>query len=96
MLADENGLNHLGQVVVWVIHLLLDLPAHKFCGMHGTSLIFWEFVNPDKLLAADVVVLCVVVVVLVTKHIIISNGFIFTWILHQIIMYSNQVKLVAG
>ena len=24
------------------------------------------------------------------------NGFINTWILHQIIMYSNKVKLVAG
>ena len=24
------------------------------------------------------------------------NGFIITWILHQIIMYSNKVKLVAG
>ena len=25
-----------------------------------------------------------------------NNGFINTWILHQIIMYSNKVKLVAG
>ena len=25
-----------------------------------------------------------------------GNGFIFTWILHQIIMYSNKLKLVAG
>ena len=25
-----------------------------------------------------------------------NNRFIFTWILHQIIMYSNKVKLVAG
>ena len=25
-----------------------------------------------------------------------ENGFIITWILHQIIMYSNKVKLVAG
>ena len=24
------------------------------------------------------------------------NGFIITWILHQIIIYSNKVKLVAG
>ena len=24
------------------------------------------------------------------------NGFIITWILHQIIMYSNKVKLAAG
>ena len=24
------------------------------------------------------------------------NGFIITWILHQIIMYFNEVKLVAG
>ena len=28
------------------------------------------------------------------KHIM-SNGYIITWILHQIFMYSNKVKLVA-
>ena len=28
--------------------------------------------------------------------IIAGNGFIITWILHQIIMYSDKVKLVAG
>ena len=25
-----------------------------------------------------------------------GNGFVITWILHQIIMYSNEVNLVAG
>ena len=25
-----------------------------------------------------------------------NNGIIITWILHQIIMYCNKVKLVAG
>ena len=30
------------------------------------------------------------------KDITLSNGFIITWILQQIIMYSNRVKLVAG
>ena len=25
-----------------------------------------------------------------------NNGFIIIWILHQIIMYSNEVKLVVG
>ena len=26
----------------------------------------------------------------------VENGFIITWILHQLIMHSNKVKLVAG
>ena len=25
-----------------------------------------------------------------------ANGYIITWMLHQIIMYSDKVKLVAG
>ena len=30
------------------------------------------------------------------KEIINNNGYIINWILHQIIMYSHKVKLVAG
>ena len=30
------------------------------------------------------------------RHLCVCNGFVITWILHQNIMYSNKVKLVAG
>ena len=31
-----------------------------------------------------------------TERLLYRNGSIITWILHQIIMYSNKMKIVAG